>query len=141
MSLFKNFDYKKTFSNMSGFHKVFSFVSNIISLHSYKDKGQISCYMGGNHLATWEFSVSNEIKINFICLLCKQRYTGVSEAHIRKYGVRYQYLRLLIMTHVPCSPCQFIIKARENELLKFRNNLYLYCETGWLGTKRYLCIF
>jgi len=63
---------------MSEFHKIFSFVRNIISLYLTLTRKNVKLVviMGGNHLATWEFADSNKIKINSY-VLCVNNGTQV----------------------------------------------------------------
>lgn len=64
---------------MSEFSKIFSFLKNI-SLYLTLIRINVKVViMGGNHLATWEFSGSNEIIIKLVSLLCEQWHTGVRE--------------------------------------------------------------
>lgn len=78
-----HFTYKKTLSNMSEFHKIFSFLKNIMSLYLTLTRINVKLLvlMGGNHLATWEFSSSNEMRIKLMCLLYEQWCTGVRELY------------------------------------------------------------
>lgn len=78
-----HFTYKKTFLNTSVFHKVVSFLRNVISLYLTLTRINVKLVviMGGKRLATWEFSGSNEIRIKLICLLCEQWCTGVREPY------------------------------------------------------------
>lgn len=64
---------------MSEFHKIFSFLKNIISLYLIliRTNVKVVVTMEGDHLATWDFSGSNEIRIKLIRHLCEQWCTGV----------------------------------------------------------------
>lgn len=65
-----HFTYKKIFSNMSEFCKIFPFLKNIsLYLTLIRINAKVVIIMEGNHLAAWEFSGSNEIRIKLISLL------------------------------------------------------------------------
>lgn len=73
-SIRTHFTCKKIFSNKSEFHRIFSLLKNIISLHLplIRVNVKVLVIMEGNHSATWEFSGSNEIRIKSVCLLCER---------------------------------------------------------------------
>lgn len=63
-----HFSYKKTFSNMSEFHKIFSFLKNNISLYLIliRINVRVVVIMRENHLAKWGLYYSNEIRIKLM---------------------------------------------------------------------------
>ena len=73
--------HKKVFANTSIFHKIVSVLRNIIRLYLILTRINVTLVviMGGNHVATWEGSGSNETRLKLICLLCEQWCTGVRE--------------------------------------------------------------
>lgn len=136
-----HFTYKKTFSNMSEFHKIFSFLKNIISLYLTLKRinVKVAVITGGNHLATREFSRSNEIRIKLRCLWCEQQCTGVRELCHQEI---WRWLRVSISSwhKLPVLIANWLSEPEKMNLSN-STTIYVFIMRQGDWTKKHLSIF
>lgn len=123
---------------MSEFHKIFSFLKNTISLYLTLKRinVKVAVIMGGNHLAMWEFSCSNEIRIKLIYLWCEQQCTGVGELCHQEIW-RWLCFSISSWHKLPVLIANLLSEPKKMNFSNSRT-ICLYYETGRLAGKNTL---